>query len=150
MLTPKEVGYILSGPDRAKSEGMRDYPPIIVMLHLPMRVSEVCSLRVSSVKWNYKWWKLRCKVKGGREEVWPLSRGIKEAIDHYLKLDRQRRELAHSGTEHAPPFQLRTNYRTLEFDRVLTPRMVQKIVKKWANYSRRQPISSRLAADGNH
>jgi hypothetical protein len=32
-------------------------------------VSEVCSLRASSIKWSHGRWTMRCKVKGGREEV---------------------------------------------------------------------------------
>jgi hypothetical protein len=35
--------------------------------------------------------------QGGREEVWPLPKDVKEAIDDYLRLDRKRREIAHSG-----------------------------------------------------
>ncbi len=128
--------YLLSGPDREKSEGARDYALMLVMLRLSLRVSEVCSLRASSVKWSHGRWTLRCKVKGGREEVWPLPKDVKEAIDHYLKLDRKRREIVHSGGEHAPFFQPHANYRTLEFDKALSTRMVQKIVKRWADYSR--------------
>ena len=109
---------------------------MLVMLRLSLRVSEVCSLRASSVKWSHGRWTLRCKVKGGREEVWPLPKDVKEAIDLYLKLDRKRREIVHSDGEHAPLFQPHTNYRTLDFDKPLSTRMVQKIVKRWADYSR--------------
>jgi hypothetical protein len=35
----------------------------------------------------------------------------------------------------------RTNYRTLDFDKPLSTRMVQKIVKKWADYSRLDDLS---------
>jgi integrase len=58
-----------------------------------------------------------------------------EAIDHYLRLDRNRREFSHSGGEDAHLFQTHTNYRTLEFDKALSTRMAQKIVKRWADYS---------------
>jgi integrase/recombinase XerD len=135
-LTAKEVRYLLSGPDREKPEGARDYALMLVMLRLSLRVSEVCSLRASSVKWSHGRWTLRCKVKGGREEVWPLPKDVKEAIDNYLKLDRKRREIAHSGGEDAYLFQPHTNYRTLEFDKPLSTRMAQKVVKRWADYSR--------------
>jgi integrase/recombinase XerD len=135
-LTAKEVRYLLSGPDREKPEGARDYALMLVMLRLSLRVSEVCSLRASSVKWSHGRWTLRCKVKGGREEVWPMPKDVKEAIDLYLKLDRSRREIAHSGGEHTFLFQPHTNYRTLEFNKALSTRMVQKIVKRWADYSR--------------
>jgi integrase len=114
---------------------------MIVMLRLSLRVSEVCSLRASSVKWSHGRWTLRCKVKGGREEVWPLPKDVKEAIDNYLRLDRKRREIAHSSGESAHLFQPHTNYRTLEFDKPLSTRMAQKIVKKWADYSRLGDLS---------
>jgi site-specific recombinase XerD len=134
-LSAKEVRYLLSGPDRDKAEGARDYALMLVMLRLSLRVSEVCSLRASSVKWSHGRWTLRCKVKGGREEVWPLPKDVKEAIDNYLKLDRKRREIAHSDGEHSYLIQPHTNYRTLDFAKALSTRMAQKIVKKWADYS---------------
>ena len=43
-LLAKEVRYLLSGPDREKPEGARDYALMLVMLRLSLRVSEVCSL----------------------------------------------------------------------------------------------------------
>lgn len=68
---------------------------MLVMLRLSLRVSEVCSLRASSVKWSHCRWALKCEVEGGREEVWPLPNEVKEAIDHHLRLDQRRRETAH-------------------------------------------------------
>jgi len=85
-LSAKEVRHLLSGPDREKSEGARDYALMLVMLRLSMRVAEVCSLRASSIKWSHGRWTLKCKIKGGREEVWPLPKDVKQAIDDYLKL----------------------------------------------------------------
>ena len=79
-LSAKEVRYLLSGPDREKPDGARDYALMLVMLRLSLRVSEVCSLRSSSLKWSHGRWTLRCKVKGGREEVWPLPKDVKETI----------------------------------------------------------------------
>jgi integrase/recombinase XerD len=140
-LSAKEVRYLLSGPDRGKPEGARDYALMLVMLRLSLRVSEVCSLRAWSVKWSHGRWTLRCKVKGGREEVWPLPKDVKEAVDNYLRLDRKRREIAHSGGEQAYLFQPHTNYRTLEFNKPLSTRMAQKIVKRWADYSRLGDLS---------
>jgi site-specific recombinase XerD len=140
-LSVKEVRYLLSGPDREKAGGARDYALMLVMLRLSLRVSEVCSLRASSVKWSHGRWTLRCKVKGGREEVWPLPKDVKEAVDQYLRLDQNRREIAHSDGEYAHLFQPHTNYRTLEFDKGLSTRMAQKIVKRWADYSRLGDLS---------
>ncbi len=140
-LSAKEVRYLLSGPDREKPEGARDYALMLVMLRLSLRVSEVCSLKSSSMKWSHGRWTLRCKIKGGREEVWPLPKDVKEAIDLYLKLDRKRREVSHSDGEDAHLFQPHVNYRTLEFDKGISTRMVQKIVARWANYSRLGDLS---------
>ena len=134
-LTAKEVRHLLVGPDRSKPEGARDYALLLVMLRLSLRVSEVCSLRASSVRWSHGRWTLRCKVKGGREEVWPLPKEVKEAMDHYLRLDRKRREVMHSDGEDAYLFQPHVNYRTLTFDKPLSTRMVQKIVGRWADYA---------------
>lgn len=39
-------------------------------------------------------------------------------------------------------FQPRTNYRTLEFDKPLSTRMAQKIVRRWADYSRLGDLST--------
>ena len=133
-LTSKEVRYVLTGPDREKPEGARDYALMLVMLRLSMRVAEVCSLRASSIKWSHGRWTLRCKVKGGREEVWPLPKDVKQAIDDYLKLDAQRRKTLHSD-EDPYLFQPHSNYRTLVFDKALSTRMVQKIVAKWGRFT---------------
>ena len=133
-LTSKEVRHLLTGPDREKPEGARDYALMFVMLRLSMRVAEVCSLRASSIKWSHGRWTLRCKVKGGREEVWPLPKDVKQAIDEYLKLDAQRRKTLHSD-EDAYLFQPHSNYRTLVFDKALSTRMVQKIVAKWGSFT---------------
>ena len=134
-LTAKEVRYLLAGPDREKPEGARDFALMIVMLRLSLRVSEVSSLKSSSMKWSHGRWTLRCKVKGGREEVWPLPKDVKEAIDLYLRLDRKRREISHSDGEEAYLFKPHVNYRTLEFAKGISTRMVQKIVKRWADYA---------------
>ena len=134
-LTAKEVRHLLSGPDRGKPEGARDYALMLVMLRLSLRVAEACALRSSSVKWSHGRWTLRCKVKGGREEVWPLPKDVKEAIDSYIKLDADRRATLHSDGAEAYLFQPHSNYRTLTFDKGLSPRMVQKIVAKWGSFT---------------
>lgn len=82
------------------------------------------------MRWGHGRWTLRCSVKGGRDEVWPLPKEFKEAVAHYLRLDRRRREIAHSGGGHAYLFQPHTNYRTPDFDKPPSARMVRKIVKR--------------------
>ena len=133
-LTVKEVRYLLAGPDRGKAEGARDYALMLTMLRLSLRVAEACALRASSIKWSHGRWTLKCKVKGGREETWPLPKDVKQAVDEYLKLDAERRATLHSDGEDAYLFQPQTNYRTLVFDKGISSRMVQNIVKRWAAY----------------
>lgn len=134
-LTPKEVRHLLASPDKTKPEGARDYAMLLVMLRLSLRLSEVCSLRRSSITATQGRWVLKCKVKGGREEVWPLPADVKEAIDDYLRLDYKRRRALHSDGPDAPLFQPHSNYRTLVFDKALSPRHVQRIVAKWGKFS---------------
>lgn len=134
-LAPKEVRYLLSAPDRSKPEGARDYALLLLMLRLGVRVSEACSLRVSSIKWSHGRWTVKFKVKGGRERTLPLPTEVKKAIDEYIKLDGGRRKSLHSDAADSFLFQPQTNYRTLVFDKGLSTRAVWNIVARWANYS---------------
>lgn len=134
-LTSKEVRHLLSSPDRSKPEGARDYAMMLLMLRLSLRLSEVSSLQTSSIKWSHGRWILRCKIKGGKEETWPLPKDVKQAIDEYLRLDDARRRTLHSGGDDAYLFQPLVNYRSLVFDKPLSPRMIQKIIAKWGEYA---------------
>lgn len=134
-LTPKEVKYLLSGPDKSKPVGTRDYAMMLIMLRLSLRLAEVSSLQVSAIRWSHGRWILRCKIKGGKEETWPPPKDVKQAIDDYLKLDAPRRRTLHSDGPDAYLFQLFVNYRSLVFDKPLSPRMVQKIVAHWGEFT---------------
>jgi integrase/recombinase XerD len=134
-LTVEEVSHLLAGPNRSTPEGARDFSLMLVMLRTSLRVSEVCSLKASSMKWSHGRWTLRVKVKGGRERVLPLPADVKKAIDDYLKLDCKRRELSLSDGAEAFLFQPHTNYRTLEFNKALSTRMVWNIVSRWGEYT---------------
>ena len=134
-LTSREARHLLSGPDRTSPEGARDYAMLLVMLRLSLRLAEVSALRASSIKWSHGRWTLRCKIKGGREEVWPLPKDVKQGIDDYLRLDSARRHLLHSDGDDAYLFQPMVNYRTLVFDKPLSPRMIQRIVARWGEFT---------------
>lgn len=135
-LTIKEVNYILSGPDREKPEGARDYAILLTLLRTSLRVAEVCNLKTSSIKWSHGRWTLKFKVKGGRERTIPLPKEVKQAIDDYLKSDRERRKILKTaeGNE-AWLFQPTTNYRTLQFDKPLSTTMVWYIVRRWGEFT---------------
>lgn len=134
-LTSKEVRYLLSGPDRSKPEGARDYAIMLVMLRLSLRLAEVSTLCASMIKWSHGRWILRCKIKGGKEETWPLPKDVKASIDDYLKLDDARRRTLHSDGDNAYLFQPIINYRTLVFNKPLSARMIQKIVGRWGQFT---------------
>lgn len=134
-LRPKEVQMLLAGPDRATASGARDYALMLVMLRLSLRVSEAARLRASAMQWRGEGWQLRLKVKGGREEVWPLPLDVKQAVDEYLRLDAPRRSLwpeTRTGDQYV--FQPEQNNRTGVYSRPLSRQHVARIVKRWADY----------------
>lgn len=141
VLTPEEVKKLLAGPDQRKAEGARDYALMLAMLHLSLRVSEVASLRASDIHWSHGRWIIRFTVKGGRERTLPLPEEVRLAIKEYLKLDESRRRNLHSNGSDAYLFQPITNFRTLEFDKPLSTRMVGNIVARWADYCRLGKLS---------
>jgi len=51
-LSVKEVNYILSGPNREKPDGARDYTILLTLLRTSLRVAEICNLKLSSIKWS--------------------------------------------------------------------------------------------------
>jgi len=134
-LTTKEVRYVLSGPDREKAAGARDYALLLLMLRTSIRVSEACKLRLSQVKWSHGRWVIKVRVKGGKERTQPIPTEVKKAIDEYLRLDGTRRNLQHSDGAEQFIFQPHTNYRTLEFNKPLSSVMAWHIVVKWGKFS---------------
>jgi integrase/recombinase XerD len=134
-LSPKEVRYLLSGPDQEKPEGARDYALLLLMLRTSLRVSEACWLRLSQLRWSHGRWIVRLKVKGGRERTQPIPTDVKQAIDEYLRKDGRRRNVQHSGGPEQYLFQPHTNYRTLEFNKPLSTTMAWHIVRKWGEFT---------------
>jgi site-specific recombinase XerD len=134
-LSTEDVRRLLAGPNRSRADGARDYALMLLMLRTSLRVSEACGLRQSGVSWSHGRWLLTFKVKGGRERKIPLPKEVKEAIDAYLKLDRDRRRNLHSDGPQAFIFQPIVNYRTLEFDKPLSPTQAWKIVRRWGDYT---------------
>jgi site-specific recombinase XerD len=134
-LTAKEVRYLLSGPNREKAEGARDYALLLLMLRTSIRVSEACNLRLSQVKWSHGRWVIKVKVKGGRERTQPIPNEVKQSIDEYLRLDKKRRGLQHSDGPDQFIFQPHTNYRTLEFNKPISSTMAWHIVRKWGRFT---------------
>ncbi len=133
-LSLKEARLLLAAPDKSKVAGARDYALLVTMLRLSLRVSEVCALRASSLHWSHGRWILRFVGKGSRERTLPLPDDVRLAMKTYLGLDQARRKNLHSDGEEAWLFQPLVNFRTLEFNKPLTTRMVHQLVKKWGDY----------------
>ncbi|MCA1613773.1 MAG: site-specific integrase [Acidobacteria bacterium] len=135
VLAPFELRALLAGPDRSKPEGARDYAMMIIMARMSLRAAEVCSLRASSIRWSHARWVMRYKVKRGDELTQAVPGPVKEAVDAYLRLDRRRRETLRTNRGDPYIFQPSVNYRTLEYDKQLSPRMLYTIVVKWSDYA---------------
>lgn len=134
-LTPVEALRLLASPDRSRPEGARDYALLLIMLRMSLRVSEVSSLRVSSIHWTSGRWTIRIRVKGGRERTLPLPEDIHQAIKEAIRLDGDRRRIQHTDGVTAFVFQPFVNYRTGIYDRPLGIRMIRKIVAKYGDYA---------------
>lgn len=100
---------------------------MLIMFRLGMRLAEVCSLCRSSIKWSHGRWIVKCKVKGGREEKWPLPKDVKEAIDTYLARAGRCRDLVHSDGPDAPLFQPIMNHRTLVYDKAFLANLKENL-----------------------
>lgn len=134
-LTPKEVNYLLAGPDRQAPTGARDYALMLLMCRTFLRVSEAGYIRASSFHWTKGRWTLKVKVKGGRERTIPVPADVKKAIDDYLRLDDENRRLAKTGGSEAFVFQADVNRRNFGENKSLTTRHIWHLVKKWAEFA---------------
>jgi integrase len=126
---PKDQGVVL------REQGARDHALLLTLARTSLRVSEVRNLRISSIVWSHGRWTARVKVKGGRERTIPFPKDVRQAIDHYLKLDAARRQNLHSDGDDAFIFQPLVNFRTLEFDKALSARHICEIVNRWACFA---------------
>ena len=134
-LTPKEVRYLLSGPDRKTATGARDYALMLLMCRTFLRVSEAAYLRVSAFHWTKGRWTLKVKVKGGRERTIPIPTDVKKAIDEYLRIDASNRQTMKTGGSNAFIFQADVSRRTFGENSALTTRHLWHLIKKWADFS---------------
>lgn len=131
-LSPKEVMSLLSWFRLDDLLGARDYTLMLIMLRLSLRVSEVCNLKTSAIKSTHGRWVLTVKLKGGREERKPLPNDVKKAIDNYLKLDRENRDVMKTNGEDAYLFQAEPNKRWFGENKPLSTRHVWYLVKKYS------------------
>jgi integrase len=141
-LTANEGLHVLSGLNREKPEGARDYALLLLMLRTSIRVSEACNLRLSPVKWSHGRWVIKFKVKGGSIRTQPVPGEVKKAIDEYLRLDRRWCSLQPSDGSDQFIFQPHINCRTLVFDKPLSATMAWHIVGVWRVHRRREALAA--------
>lgn len=129
-LEPKEVRCLLAGPDRSTPSGARDYALMKVMLRMALRVSEVCSLRASSISEERGRFAVTVRLKGGWVHKATLPKDVWDAIQQYLALDSLRRQ----GSEDDDPYIFRPSrsYGYTNASKPLSSRAAHKIVAKWA------------------
>jgi len=80
VLTMEEVSKLLAAPDPESAVGARDKAMLEVMYASGLRVSELCSLKVTDVSDQF----VRVKGKGGKERVVPIASSAVLSVDHYL------------------------------------------------------------------
>jgi site-specific recombinase XerD len=134
-LTPQEVRYLLTAPDRSSAKGARDYALMLLMARTFLRVSEAANLRVSAFHWSKGRWTLKVKVKGGRERTIPIPKDVKSAVDEYLRLDEESRRQMKTGGADAFIFQAEVTKRFFGQNRPLTTRHIWHLVRRWALFA---------------
>jgi integrase/recombinase XerD len=85
-LTEAEVDALLSAPDRATPEGLRDHAMLELMYASGLRVSELVGLDVDQV--NLRQGALRVTGKGGKERLVPVGEQALDALGRYLATGR--------------------------------------------------------------
>ena len=82
VLGPDEVNRLLAAPDTTCPLGIRDRAILELLYATGARVSEVCSLDVDSIHYDYGY--LRCIGKGSKERIVPVGRAALEWIRRYV------------------------------------------------------------------
>lgn len=80
----EDIETLLRGIDRGSLSGKRDYAIILLVIQLGLRISDVASLRLESLKWERNELVL-VQHKTGRRTVYPLLKDVGWAIAEYLK-----------------------------------------------------------------
>ncbi|MBI5282462.1 MAG: site-specific tyrosine recombinase XerD [Candidatus Solibacter usitatus] len=81
-LTSQQVGDLLRAPDGARPGGCRDRAMLEVLYACGLRVSELCSLKLTDLDLELGF--LRVTGKGGKQRLVPVGRKAQEAMRAYL------------------------------------------------------------------
>lgn len=83
-LTPEEITALLASPDQKRWIGRRDYTLLALTAQTGLRVSEVVGLRNSDVELG-NGAHVRCRGKGRKERITPLTAHTTHALRTWLK-----------------------------------------------------------------
>ena len=84
-LTPVEFEALLSAPDQSTLLGRRDYALLLLAIQTGLRVSELTALTLESVRLDRGAAHVRCRGKGRKERVTPLTAQTVKALRAYLR-----------------------------------------------------------------
>jgi len=82
VLSPAEVGQLLAAPQTDTLFGLRDKALIELLYATGLRASEIASLDVDSIHFDYGY--LRCTGKGSKERLVPVGRTALDVARRYL------------------------------------------------------------------
>lgn len=82
-----DLERLLKGVDRGSPAGKRDYAVILLVVQLGLRISDVSSLRLDSLKWERNELEL-IQHKTGKRVTHPLLEDVGWAIIDYIKYGR--------------------------------------------------------------
>ena len=98
-LNRDEVLRLLATTEGDRPADVRDRAILMVLITYGLRAGEAAGLRLDDLDWEEETLRVRCP-KPGRTHLYPLSRGVGQAILRYLR-------------EHRPPYAERTVFLTL-------------------------------------
>ena len=82
VLTPEEVDALIAAPDTTRPLGLRDRAMFELLYATGVRASEVASLDVDSIHYDYAY--LNCVAKGGKERIVPVCARALDLVRRYV------------------------------------------------------------------
>lgn len=93
VLTPDEVDRVLKGIDLSEPLGHRNKAIIELLYGCGLRVSELTALRISELHFDEGY--VRIRGKGDKERLVPIGEATAEAVQQYLRHERQGQRALH-------------------------------------------------------
>lgn len=111
-LTRTEFEALLASPDQTTSLGRRDHALLLLAIQTGLRVSEITSLKIEDVRLDRGAAHVRCRGKGRKERITPLTAQTVKALHAYFRdrsdapptsplfLSRRRGPMSRDAVEH--------------------------------------------------